>query len=154
MAAIKRHCKRLTTDRLYSPQTATRNLVYCIGANVRTKRGMGRYRLPAPEPLPANEEALAECAILQVEGDAIGQRLKVAPSEALDEAWRLQRRQGYSTRLSACHRLANAHGSIERARFLANGGTARDTIESRLKEARRLVDEAKVAMMNAERESR
>jgi hypothetical protein len=117
---------------------------------MRTKRGMGRYRLPAPEPLPANDESLAECACLQGEVDAIGLRLKVAPCEALDEAWRLQRRQGYSARLSACHRLANAHGSIERARFLASGGTARDTLESRLKEARRLVEEARVAMIQAE----
>jgi hypothetical protein len=121
---------------------------------MRTKRGMGRYRLPAPEPLPADEDALAECACLQGEVDAIGLRLKVAPCEALDEAWRVQRRHGSMTRLSACHRLANAHGSIERARFLANGGTARDTLESRLKEARRLVEEAKMAMINAERERR
>jgi hypothetical protein len=121
---------------------------------MRAKRGMGRYRLPATELLPANVEALAECASLQVEVDAIGSRLKVAPCEALDEAWRVQRRHGSMTRLSACHRLANAHGSIERARFLANGGTARDTLESRLKEARRLVEEAKMAMINAERERR
>jgi len=121
---------------------------------VRPKRGMNLIRFPAPDPLPANEEALVECAALQGEVDAIGQRLKVAPSEALEEAWWAQRRSGYSTRLRACHALANAHAAVYRARIIANGGISRDSIGSRLKEARRLVEEAKMAMMNAERERR
>ena len=121
---------------------------------MRPKRGMGKYSFPAPDPLPPNEEALAVCAAFQVEVDTIGSRLKVAPSEALDEAWRLQRRHGYSARLSACHRIANANAAVHRARLIANGGVSRDSIGSRFKEARRVVDEARVAMMNAERESR
>lgn len=118
------------------------------------KRGMNLIRFPAPDPLTANEEALAECAILQGEVDAIGSRLNVVPYEALEEAWRLQRRQGYSARLSACHRLANANAAVCRARLIANGGISRDSIGSRLKEARRVVEEARVAMINAERERR
>lgn len=118
------------------------------------KRGMGPYRFPAPLPLPADEEAQRECAVLQVEVDAIGRRLKVAPCDALDEAWRLQRRQGWTPRLSACHALANANAAVYRTRLVASGGISRDSMGSRLKEARGLVDEARVATLNAERERR
>lgn len=121
---------------------------------MRPKRGMSFRRFPAPDPLPANEEAIAECDVAQNDVDAIGARLKVTPGEALDEAWRLQRRSGYSARLRACHALANANAAVYRARLIAAGGISRDTVESRLKEARRLVEEAKMAMMNAERERR
>lgn len=121
---------------------------------LENRRGLPRYRFPAPDPLPANEEALAECAAMQGEVDAIGLRLKVAPGEALVEAWRLQRRHGYSARLRACHALAEAGAAVYRARELANGGRSVEVMAYRLKEARRLVDEARVAMMNAERERR
>lgn len=117
-------------------------------------RGMGRYRLPAPPPLPANEEALRECAVLQGEVDAIGQRLKVAPGDALDEAWRLDRIRGWSQRLTACHRLANAHAAVYRARLVASGGWSTESLAYRIKEARTLVEEARVAMMNVESERR
>lgn len=112
-------------------------------------RGMGRYRLPAPPPLPADEEALAECAALQGEVDTIGLRLKVAPGDALDEAWRLQRRQGWTPRLSACHALANANAAVYRARLVASGGWSTESLAYRIKEARALVEEARVAMMKA-----
>ena len=112
-----------------------------------SKRGMGPYRFPAPAPLPADEEAQRECAVLQGEVDAIGQGLKVAPDDALDEAWRIQRRQGWTPRLSACHALANANAAVYRARLVANGGISRDSMGSRLKEARGLVEEARVAML-------
>lgn len=121
---------------------------------MRPKRGMGQYSFPAPDPLPQNEEALAELVPLDAEVAAISARLKVAPCNAVEEAWRLQRRDGYSARLRALHALAEAGAAVYRARELANGGRSVEVMAYRLKEARRLVEEARVAMMNAERERR
>lgn len=110
---------------------------------------MGRYRMPAPLPLPPNEAALREAALIAADVEAIGQRLKVAPCEALDKAWRLQRKHGPIERISAYHRLANANAAVFRACELAQGGRSIETMAFRLKKAVGLVEEAKVAMMKA-----
>lgn len=119
---------------------------------MRPKRGMSFRRFPAPDPLPPNEEALAELVPLDAAVASMAERLKVVPCDAVDEAWRLQRRQGYSTRLRALHALAEAGGAVEDARRLALGGRSVETMTYRIKKARGLVEEAKMAMMNAERE--
>ena len=115
---------------------------------ISTWRGTGRYHLPAMAPLPPNEDALREVAKLAAELEAIAKRLGIPVDGGMDEAHRLQRK-GYVPRITQCTRLANANAAICRARELAEGAISFESMPYRLNTARRLVDEARVAIMRA-----